>query len=208
MANTDTPWGVQPLFMTEARKTAMLLPITINYGTSLFIHDPVTGVTAGTIERAPETGAILTLGVILGIYQQQTPYSLAIERLLPVQYYPASTATKQYFALVACDPSLFFVMQEDGVTTPLSAAMRFSNCDFIFTHAGNSTTGISGCEIDSNTMAVTATLAVRIIRPWLEYYDLGGQSYNAITATAGASWCKWVVKINNHQLGDNTLGLA
>lgn len=208
MANTDTPWGLKPLFMAEARKTAIYLPITINYGTSLFINDPVTGVTAGTIERAPETGAILTLGTILGIYQQQTPYSLSMERMVAVQYYPASTATKQYFALVAIDPDIIYVMQEDGEATPLSAAMCFSNCDFIFTHAGNTTTGISGCEIDSNTMAVTATLAVRIIRPWLEYYDLGGQSYNAVTATAGASWCKWVVKVNNYQFDANTLGLA
>jgi hypothetical protein len=208
MPNTDTPWGLKPLFMTEARKTAMLLPITINYATALYINDPVTGVTAGTIERAPETGALLCIGTILGLYRQGSPYSLGLERLLPVQYYPASTATVQYFALVTMDPNLYFVMQEDGVTTPLAAAMCFSNCDFIFTHAGNTTTGISGCEIDSNTMAVTATLALRIIRPWLEYYDLGGNSYNAVIATAGASWCKWVVRINNYQFGDNTLGLA
>lgn len=208
MANTDTPWGLKPLFMAEAQKTALLFPITINYGTALYINDPVTGVTAGTIERAPTTGAILCIGSILGIYQQQSPYSLSMERLLPVLYYPASTATKQYFALVTTDPNMFFTMQEDGVTTPLSAAMTFSNCDFIFTHAGNTTTGISGAEIDSDSMAVTATLAVRIIRPWLEYYDLGGQSYNAITATAAASWCKWIVRINNYQFGDNSLGLA
>jgi hypothetical protein len=209
MANTDTPWGLKPLFMTEARKTAMLLPITNNYGTALYTYDPVTGVTAGTIEIAPVTGAILCMGTILGLYRQGTPKSLSLERLLPVQYMAASPgATYNYFALVTMDPNLYFVMQEDGVTTPLSAAMCFSNCDFIFTHTGDTTTGISGCEIDSNTMAVTATLAVRIIRPWLEYYDTGGNSYNAVTATAGASWCKWVVRINNYQFGDNTLGLA
>jgi hypothetical protein len=209
MANTDTPWGLKPLFMTEARKTAMLLPITNNYGTDLFVNDPVMGVTAGTLERSTETGALLTIGSILGIYRQGTPKSIAIERLLPVQYYAATPGTTyNYFALVTTDPNMFFTMQEDGVTTPLSAAMCFSNCDFIFTHGGNTTTGISGAEIDSNTMATTATCAVRIIRPWLEYYDAAGKSFNAITATAGASWCKWIVRINNYQFGDNTLGLA
>jgi hypothetical protein len=207
MANTSTPWGLRPLFMTEARKTAMLLPITINYATALFTNDPVTGVTAGTIERAT-TGAILTIGTILGIYQQQTPYSLGLERLLPVQYYPASTATKQYFALVTTDPNMFFTAQEDGDTTPLTAAMTFSNCDIVWpSPSGNTATGISYGAIDSNTMAVTATLMVRLIRPWLEYYDTGGNSYNHIATTA-APWCKWIVRINNYQFGDNTLGLA
>jgi hypothetical protein len=209
MANTDTPWGLKPLFMAEAQATALLMPITNNYGTALYINDPVMQVTAGTIERSTETGALLTIGSILGIYRQGTPKSLAMERLLPVQYLPATVgATYNYFALITTNPNLFFTMQEDGVTTPLSAAMAASNCDFIYTHAGNDTTGISGAEINSDTMAVTATLALRIIRPWLEYYDLGGNSYNAVTATAGASWCKWIVRINNYQYGDNTLGLA
>jgi hypothetical protein len=209
MANTDTPWGLKPLYMEQAEETALIMPITNNYGTALYRYDPWTGVTAGTIERAPVTGAILCGGTILGLYRQETPTSLAIERLLPVQYMAATPgATYNYFALCTFNPDLFYVMQEDGVTTPLAATMCFSNCDFIFTHAGNDTTGISGCEIDSNTMAVTATLAVRVIRPWLEYYDLGGNSMNVITSTAAASWCKWIVRLNNYQFGDNTLGLG
>jgi len=204
MANSDTPWGFKPLFMQEAQSTAMLLPITINYNTILGIQDPVTGVTAGTIERAPATGAILCCGVILGIYAQQTPYSLQISKLLPVQYYAASTATIQHFALVALDPNMFYAMQEDGDTTPLTDAMTFSNCDIIWTHTVNTTTGISKCEINSDTMAVTATLAVRLIRPWMEYYDIDAGAYN-VTNSANS---KWIVKINNYQFQANTLGLG
>lgn len=209
MSNTDTPWGLKPLFMTEAQKTALILPITNNYNTALYINDPVTGVTAGTLERAATTGAYLTLGTILGLYRQETPTSLSMERLLPVQYMGASPgATYNYFALITVDPNLFFTMQEDGDTTPLAAADGFANADFVFTHAGNTTTGISGCEIDSNTKANTATLALRLVRPWYEYYDLVGNAHNAIVATAGASWCKWVVRINNYQFGANTLALS
>ena len=204
MANSDTPWGFKPLFMQEAQDTAMLLPITINYATSLFIQDPVTGVTAGTIERAPVTGAILCCGVILGVYQQQSPYSLQFSKMLPLQYYVASTATIQHFALVSLKPDMFYAMQEDGDTTPLTDAMTFSNCNIIFTHTGNTTTGISKCEIDSNTMAVTATLAVRLIRPWMEYYDIDAGAYN-VTNSANS---KWIVKINNYQFQANTLGLG
>lgn len=204
MANSDTPWGFKPLFMEEAERTAMLLPITINYASNIFIQDPVTGVTAGTIELAPVTGAILCCGVVLGVYQQQSPYSLQITKLLPLQYYVASTATKQHFALVALYPNMFYAMQEDGVTTPLTDAMTFSNCNIIYTHSGNTTTGISGVEIDSNTMAVTATLAVRLIRPWMEYYDIDAGAFN-VTNSANS---KWIVKINNYQFQANTLGLA
>jgi hypothetical protein len=209
MANTDTPWGLKPLFMAEAQKTALILPITNNYGTALFTNDPVTLVTAGTLERAPVTGAVLCIGSILGLYRQETPTSLSMERLLPVQSMAATPgATYNYFALVTTDPNMFFTIQEDGDTTPLAVTAGGGNADFIFTHAGSTTTGISGCELDSNTFANTSTLAMRIIRAWYEYYDLGGNSYNAITATAGASWCKWIVRINNYQFGDNTTGLG
>jgi hypothetical protein len=208
MANTNTPWGLKPLFMTEARETALIMPITINYGTDLFINDPVCGVTAGTIELAYTTGAIKCIGSILGIYRQGAPYSQGLERLKPVQYYPASTATVQYFALITTSPNLFFTIQEDGEGTPMTVIMPFGNANFIFTHAGDTTTGISGAELNSDTLADTATLALRVIRPWYEYYDAAGGSYNAITATAGSSWCKWIVCINNYQFGDNTAGLA
>ena len=204
MANTDTPWGLKPLFLAEAQKTALLLPISINYNTALFIQDPVVGVTAGTIERAAATGAVSCCGVILGIYAQQTPYSLRMDKLLPIQYYVASTATIQHFALVAVDPHQFFAMQEDGAVAPLTDAMTFANSDYIFTHTGNIITGISKCEIDSDKMANTATLAVKLIRPWMEYYDIDAGAYN-VTNSANS---KWIVKINSHQFGTATAGLG
>ncbi len=200
MANTDMPWGFKPMFMAEAQKTAMLFPLTNNYGTALFLNDPVVGVTTGSrIERAGTTGAIL--GVVLGLYKQGTPKTMAIERLTPVQYFSATPGTTyEYFALVAVDPNLFFIMQEDGA---MDVNASFANTDILWTHTGNTTTGISKCEIDSSEIAVTATLSVKLIRPLYEWYDIDAGAFNAIGTN-----CKWVVKINAHQLASNIAGLA
>ena len=138
MAMTDMPWGLMPLFMTEARKTALIFPITNNYGTALYVQDPALAVTAGTIERGSTSGAYM--GVVLGIYQQQLPKTYRPERLVPVNYLSATIGTTyEYFALVAVDPDLYFTAQEDGVTSSLTLANNFGACDMIFTHGGNTT---------------------------------------------------------------------
>ncbi len=208
MANTDLRRGVEPLFMTEARKTAMILPITNNYGTALYIQDPVVGVTAGTFERGSTNGA--WCGVILELFRQETPTSLRTERLLPVQYMAASPgATYNYFALVAVDPSLFFIMQEDSDTASLIITDNLGNCDAVFTHAGSTTTGISGCEIDSDSADNTATRPIKLIMPAVNVYDIDAKAYMAISAAGAAgNFAKWIVKINNHQFGPGSLSVG
>ncbi len=209
MALTNKPYGLEPLFMTEARKTALYLPITNNYGTALYIQDPVVAVTAGTIERGATNAA--WCGVILGLYRQETPTSLRTERLLPVQYMAASPgATYNYFALVAVDPDLFFMMQEDGDTSSLIITDNFGNCDIV-SGTGNTTTGISGAMIDSSSADNTATRPIKLIFPAVNVYDLGAGAYKTASAAGAAgNYCDWIVKINNHQFGPGavSVGLA
>jgi len=207
MANTNAPFGVKPLFMAEARKTAMLLPVTNDYGTALYHQDPVVGVTAGRIERGGTTGA--WLGVILGLYKQETPKSLRAERLFPVQYMGASPGTTyEYFALVTMDPTLFYIMQEDGVTSSLTEANNWGVCDASFGTANN-TTGISACMIDSNTIGSTATRPIQLIWPAVNEYDaVAGQWMTVSAAGAALNYAKWVVRIFNHQLGSGSLAVG
>ena len=204
MANTDRPWGLRPLYMEEAERTAMLFPITNNYGTNLFLYDPVVGVTSGgRIERATAGYGNMILGSILGIYKQATPKTLRMERQIPCQYYEASPGTaNEYFALVACCPHLVFIMQEDGDTTPLTVDEVWENCDLVFTHGGNATTGISGCELDSTAHATDALYQMKLLQPYYDYWDVDAGAYNTIGA-----YCKWLVKINKHQLGTYMAGV-
>ena len=209
MSNTNTPWGFKPLFMTEARKTCLILPITNNYGTALYVYDPVIAVTAGTIERGGTTGT--WCGIILGLYKKLGPTSTyRPEHLEPVQYMGATPgATYDYAALVAVDPNIFLTAQEDGVTSSLQITDNFGNCDVTFGAGGNTTTGISGALIDSNTIDATATRPIKLILPWTNYYDPIANAYNAVSTTGTAgNYCKWICKINYHQFGQGSLALG
>lgn len=198
MANTDAPFGFQP-FGALRDGDCHLYRLTNNYGTALYINDPVKVVAAGTLEIALVTAVISCVGTIVAVFKQDGPKTTRPENLTPVNYFAATPGTTyDYWALVADNPHLEFRVQEDGVTTPIAAIDVGSNVDAIFTHGGNTASGISGAEIDSNTMAATATLFCKLMR-LAEEWDVKAGAWNAIGAYA-----KWIVRINNHQLISST----
>ena len=202
MANTDAPFGLQ-CFGALRDGDCHLYRITNNYGTALYMQDPVKVVAAGTLERSLTTGAISANGAIIAIFQQVGPKTTRPDNLTPVNYMPASAGTTyDYWALVADNPDLLFRVQEDGDTTPITIADVGFNVDLIFTHAGDTVSGISGAEIDSNTAAVTATLAMKIVNLAMEW-DVKGNQWN----TASSAFSKWIVKFANHQLGMAAAGI-
>ena len=71
-------------------------------------------------------------------------------------------ATDKYIAVVD-DPDVIFRIQEDGDTTPVAAASVGLNAEIIV-GAGNTLTGASGMELDSDTVNTTATLPLRVLR--------------------------------------------
>ena len=208
MAMTNQPWGLKPLFETDARKTAMMFPLTNNYGTAVFVNDPALLVTAGTVERGSTTGAFA--GSIMGIYQQQLPKSYAPEKLVPVTNIIATIGTTyNYFVLVAIDPSVLYVMQEDGLTSSLQIADSWGAIDVSYGTAGNTTTGISGATLDSNTIDATATRPMQILQPWYNYFDIDAGVRNGPSPAGVAGWYgKWICRIFNHQFGPGSLAVA
>jgi hypothetical protein len=60
------------------------------------------------------------------------------------------------------DPQVVYEMQEDADTTPIVAASIGLNANIAF-GAGVAATGVSGLEIDSNTVATTAALPLKVI---------------------------------------------
>lgn len=208
MANTNLPFGLKPMYMAEARKTAMLLPLTNNYGTNLFVQDPVIGVTAGRVERAGTTGAFL--GTVLGLYKQMTPKSLRAERLVPIQYFSATPGTTyEFFALVTMDPTLYFIMQEDGLVASLQESDNWGAVDITFGAGGNTTTGISGAVIDSDSADGTATRPLQLIWPAVNEFDVDTGAYMTVSsAGAAGNYGKWIVRIFNSQLGSGSLAVA
>lgn len=108
---------------------------------------------------------------------------------------PYRVASTARYALVVDDPNVLFEAQEDGVTDPLEMADSGLNVNFVV-GSGNTTSGVSGMQIDSDTEAVTATLPLKLIQPV-------ARSGNELVA-AGQAYTRWLVKINNHQLAAST----
>jgi hypothetical protein len=202
-------WGVKPLYMAEARKTALIFPITANYGTAVGIYDPMAAVTAGSLERAAVTGA--WLGTVLELFKipLTTTRLFDTSKLTPVQYVPASDALNTYVALVTTDHHIFYSMQEDGLTTSLTLANIFSAVNFVFPTACDTTTGISACMIDSDSMAATITFPLQVVAPYSNYYDVDVWQYTAITAATATAlqYGKFIVRNAHSQFSNMTVSL-
>lgn len=100
-------------------------------------------------------------------------------------------ASTRRVVLVADDPDLLLVGQEDGDTDPLESTDMGQNINIVVT-AGSTVTGASGMEIDSDTHATTATLPLKLME-----FVATPDNENVLSA-GGQAFSRWVVKINTH----------
>jgi hypothetical protein len=211
-ANTNAPCGFAPLELGNMYR-AHMYRITNDYGTDLFMNDPVAVVTAGTIERATAGSAGVILGTIVGLFMQDGPTSHRPENLRPLPsdylFFDASGlgSTYDYWALVADDPDQIFYCQEDSDTTPLQITHIGANCDHV-AGTGSSVTGISGAMLDSSSANSGADLQWRLLNPAYEYDLIAGQWNTVYDGATASVYTKWIVRCNMHQLARRTAGLA
>jgi hypothetical protein len=92
------------------------------------------------------------------------------------------------------------VGQEDGDTTPLTLAGIGSNVDIINPGA-DATTGNSLMEIDSTTVATTATLPLRL----LGLHTVPGNELASVDAAK--PWTDWRVTFANHARSGLAVGI-
>lgn len=208
MANADTPMGLIPIRHRNGAAYNGAVNhyyIPAGYATALFIGDPVvktgTANTAGVegtngsmfaagtlpeINKATAGDGNALTGVIVGFHATKTNLSTTNS--------PAST---EGVALVCDDPDVEFEIQEDDAGSALAATVVGLNANLIFTHAGSTTTGRSGVELDGvgDPPAADASNQLTIQR-------LANRQKNAIGANA-----KWVVKINNHTEAHGAAGI-
>lgn len=159
MANTDSPFGLRPVgTVSGSSYNGQSVPcyIASTYETALFVGDPVVVVAAGSnaareagttagdfdigtlpaIERATVTDGGIISGVIVGFAPstQDSP-----------TYSPADT---EAIAYVCMDRDVLFEIQADGAVAATSVGL---NAVGIYTASGNTSTGLSGLELDSGT---------------------------------------------------------
>lgn len=188
MANIDAPSGLKPVRYRDGAPyngACNRYYIASGEAYNLFIGDPVALSGTGSAEGVPgvvraTAGAGSSagdgpLGVVVG-FENLTSDNLS------KTYRPSGVAG---YVLVADSPNLLYEIQEDSDSATLAVTDIGLNANFII-GAGNTLTGTSAVELDSNTAAVTATLDCRII-------GLVQRPDNAIGANA-----KWLVALNNH----------
>ena len=192
MANPDTPFGLRPVcHRNGAPYNGACRPYYVksDYGTALFVGDPVITITASAdangiqeVQRATAGSGAYISGVIVGMATSAGDPAVPLTADKPV-YSPAST---EGYVLVADDPDLLFEIQEDGVGGAIGAGAAGRNADIIIA-AGSTVTGYSGVELDSNTLDTTNTLQLRVVAP-VKRADNDPTLTNA----------KWLVSINLH----------
>ena len=197
MANKDIARGFVPVQYVSGLPytgAANVYYVPSSDGTALFVGDPVIGVNAGsetngipTVTRATAAGGSYILGIMVGVVGHGDP-AVALQSQ-DEQYRPAST---EKYILVADDPFIMFEAQEDGTGGAMGVGAPNRNVDMV-AGSGATSTGLSGFELDSSTLATTATLQFRIHRP-VDRVDNDPTPTNA----------KWLVSINLHSTRNAT----
>lgn len=218
MANVDAPFGLKPVrYKSGAPYNGACNPYYIagDYATALFIGDPVVKVAAGSntaAVSAPGAGSfpIGTLpsinktaaGDVDGMTKAITGVIVGFAAdpdNLTLKHNPASN---ERIAFVADDPDLEFEIQADGA---IPAASMGLNAVLIYTHSGDTTTGLSGAELDttSDAPAADASNQLSIVR-----------AVNREDNDTTLTHAKVIVRINAHTeapgytaAGDGTLGV-
>lgn len=197
MANANVARGLIPYRRYDGsywNGSANIYYVPSTYATALYIGDPLVATGASDANGIPvvgiatAAGGAYTIGPMVGIVNGGEPV-IAVTRDLPI-YHPASTS--QYI-LVADDPNLLFMMQEDSVGGSIAMATAGTKNVDLIAGSGSTVTGYSGWQLDSSTIQTTATLQMRLMR--------GLNQPDNVMASANA---KWLVKINLHSILNTT----
>ena len=161
MANADRPSGFMPMrhaFGGVIR--ANPYKITDAYATGLFTGDMVI-LSSGFLAIGAENSAT-PLGVFSGCQYRNTDGEVKFSK-----YWPAAQATlgaaNDTIAWVYDDPGIVFRVQSDTGTAYVVATHMGGVFDIELDHAGSTTTGQSGMEIDLNDTGTGQWLVLGLI---------------------------------------------
>lgn len=191
MANANRPWGLKPVGYRGGSPwngKAHTYYIPSSDTNAYAVGDPVTfagsGSAGGVADVVLATAGTdnPVLGAIVGTRGVTYGGVLADPASLDTTIIPA-TKTKGYYVLVADDPDLEFLIQEDGVGGTIAVTGLGNNYNLV---SGSNNGYVSGWMLDSSSVAITATLQLQLLRLWqAPDNELG-------------SYAKWVVRINRH----------
>lgn len=191
MASTSSPYGLRPINLLGGQGFAgstRLYPIASNYSVSMQYGDPVVLLAGGStvggvvnrfaaIASGTATASATLLGVFVGCTYTDPVYGKVFR-----QNYPGSIVAADIQAYIVDDPDTLFQAQFNNTAT-VTRNFLGANCGLIQTVEGSSSANInSGVSLNSNVVAATATLPIRVV----DFVSLGDAFPDAI------------VRINTH----------
>ena len=198
MANINKAFGLRPLGKVGSNYNSdgdTQYRIASGTVAAIFEGDTVTfganaGASTGYIIKATP-GAAGILGVFLGCqYTDPTTGKPTWKN-----YYPGGIAASDIVAFIVDDPYAQFLVQASGVAGNVAIGQ---NADLVQTVAGNTTTGVSGLELDTGSLAAASALNVKVIGVTAD------PSNNDLTA----AYADLIVMINEHLYKAPTAGVA
>ena len=184
MANVDKAFGMRPLGNLSASGSQKQFGYEIadNQAGAIYQGDLVTIYDGYLVQFNPATHS-----AAVGVFNGCNSIDPTTGKPTWKNYYPGSVNITQgkIIADVLDDPNQLFIIQNDGTS---AVANYGKNADVVM-GTGSTTTGVSGMELDTSTIANTAALNVKIVGLW----DVPN---NAVGANAVV-----VVKINEHLYG-------
>lgn len=171
--------------------------LTTSAAAGYYLGQPMAADANGrVVTLALANSSTVCIGSIVGFLD--TSYEAlpsAMETTQAGAYLPANTDA---YVAIADDPMQDFVCQEDTGGSALTESNIFNNAAMIFrTSSGDTTTGYSTAELDRSS-AGTGTGGFLMIKQIHRHMNSDG------TANAPGNYCKWIVRIINHQFATLT----
>lgn len=151
MANTDTPKGAVVVGrLGGGEPTKRKYSVDASNSVALFHNSPVKLSTDGNVD-----GMSASSDDFIGVVQ-----TILDSNGVPVKTLAASTAGS---VIVCDDPNAIYEIQFDSAGTAPTSAVIGDCADFVFTHAGNTDTGVAGAELSETLAGDGASAQLRIL---------------------------------------------
>jgi len=183
MANLNNPRGLQPITSPGGNVPAHWYVVNASVATAIYIGDPVDREAAGTVTLATAGAGNPVLGAVIGAKDADG---------VPVGYVPA-TPGAGYQVLVSDAIEQEYIVQEDNVGSDIAFADEGINVDLV-AGTGSTVSYISGWQLDSSSVAASASLQMRLIK-----------RADAVENAEGTD-ADWICKINYHRMTPGIVG--
>ena len=187
MATTAAPHGLKAVNLVGGQPYAgstRQIKIASGYAANIYNGSVVSVVAAGTVEIVSEVGSNAdpfpagTVGVFVGCSYTDP----STKQKLFSQYWPSGTVASDAVAYVIDDPDVVFQIQADDTLAQTALGI---NIPVVNPTAGDTVTGNSTMAADASAIAVTNTLAFKII----DFVD-------STTSSVGDTYTDVLVKFN------------